>query len=151
MAITNERSAQVTNIDAGTFQQMADVGGRVKSWYFNFTQGAAAGDADSTARLALMPAGKVRILKAVVTSSAFGAGRTVDIGYAQHSDLDSQLVVADPDFFAAGIDVVAAGTDEVTPNRAVTSKSGFALTAQVKGATIPAGATLEGFILYVSD
>lgn len=161
MAITNELSDQAKKVVATPPLNVAthEWHGRVRQAYFNFTQGAAAGDANSTAQLIYLPNRPVRLLMADswVYHSAFGAARLLDIGWAAYEDKDGNQVAEDLDGLAAGLDVAAAGTK--TPQGVVggaetkvfLSKGGVWIMAQVRGGTIPAGAQLEGVFKYVTD
>jgi hypothetical protein len=137
-------------------------GGKKRIAYFSFTQGAAAGDANSLANLCKLPAGKVRVFKtqSEFVCSAFGAGRTLDIGYLAHTKADGTAVAASVDAILDGADVSAAakvicgagtnalGTD---PTILFDSKEGVSIQAKCLGDTLPVGATLKGFFTYVIE
>ena len=164
MAVTTEKSTQRTNETATppVLNPVHNAHGRVRSSYFSFTQGAAAGDATSTADLIKLPAGKVRVLKteSLVICSAFGAARTIDIGHTGYTQRDGTAVAASADTILDGGDVASAaairmgagtnalGTD---PTVEYDSVDGVLLQAVVAGGTIPAGATLKGYIQYIVD
>lgn len=152
MAITNEVSAEAAIEAAGGVGRLSDAsgGGKVHLAYFSFTQGAAAGDANSTADLRKLPPGRVRIVGSMshIAFSAFGAARTLDIGYTAYVDEDGETVAAVVDALVDGADVSAAGSANMSGNPLLESRAGVTVQAKVLGGTIPAGATLEGVIAY---
>ena len=165
MAVTTEKSDQVTNQDALPVVKLNtnELGGRIRIARFSFTQGAAAGDATSTQDLIKLPPGKtVTILKSMsrIVCSAFGASRLLDIGHTGFTNNDGTAVAAAADVLMDGQDVSAAalikmglGTNAFTADDAFTYDARQAITIQavVAGGTIPAGATINGYIAYVED
>lgn len=161
MAVTTEKSTQVSNAVAAppVMNPAYNIGGDLKVMYFSFTQGAAAGDIGSTADLLTMPPGKYRLLldQSNVTVSAFGASRTLDVGYTAYTNYDGTAVAADADAFVSAADVSAAATVALTEALAagtdrtylVDATSPFTLQAKVAGGTIPAGATIKGYVVAV--
>lgn len=137
--------------------------GRIRIARFTFTQGAAAGDANSTADLVKLPPGKnITLLKNLsrATCSALGAARVLDIGHTGYTNIDGTVVAAAADVLLDGGDVSAAatlamgaGTNALTANDAFVfdNKTGVTLQAKVLGGTIPAGATLNGYFTYIED
>ena len=163
MAVTTEQSTQVTNQNAANAHlEPNEIQGRLRVAFFDFTQGAAAGDANSTMDLIHLPAGRVRVMSKLsyITSSAFGASRVLDIGYTAHTDQGGTAVTADPDAIADGLDVSAAADlqmgDSTTTGVAATTlllngQDRVLIQSIVTGGTIPAAATLNGFLVYVND
>ena len=159
MAVTTEKSTQVTNIDAGTIIEPLDLSGKLRIACFNFTQGSAAGDANSTADLVKLPAGKIRIFGALsrVCHSAFGTGRTLDVGYAAYTNQAGTAVNADEDALHSAADVSAAGnftpSDEMGDDAYldIESLTGVTIKAKCESATLPVGATLNGYIVYAVE
>lgn len=162
MSVTTQKSTQETNRTATPPVKAAgNERGRVGCLYFDFTQ-SGAGDANSLVNLATLPAGKVRLLKtgSEFICSAFGASRTLDIGYLAHTKGDGTAVSASVDGILDGGDVSAAaklacgagtnalGTD---PSILFDSKEGVTIQAKCLGDTLPDAATLKGFFLYVID
>jgi len=164
MAVTTEKSTQVTNLRAvpPVKNQSSEDSGKLRIKVGNFTQGAAAGDANSTMDLCELPGG-ARVIPALsaVNFSAFGVGRTLDIGFTAHTKADGTTVVAVVDKFLDGGDVAAAG---VLPLGGGTnaSKTGYQIEKSVSegyvtvqgkclGDTIPAGATVNLFLVYAID
>lgn len=164
MAVTAEKSTQVTNMEATPPVRLStrDHHGRTRIAAFTFTQGAAAGDAGSTMDLVKLPAGKVRVLKtgSVIVFSAFGAARVLDVGYTAFTKSDGTTQAASVDTIhdganvaAAGSVVLGAGTNGLgtSPFIDFDSRDGVTIQAKVGADTIPAGATLNGYISYVLD
>lgn len=161
MAVTIEKSDQITNVEAEpiVFLHPTDNHGRMRSSFFTFTQGAAAGDAASFAYVVTIPAGKVRVYLPLsrVAFSALGSARTMDIGWLAYTDEDGTAVVADPNGLDDGVDVSSAGSVIPTgtlgthETKLFQSQSGVTLTLQINDGTIPAAATLDGHFAYVKD
>lgn len=164
MAVTAEKSTQVTNMEAAPPVRLStrDHHGRVRVAAFEFTQGAAAGDATSTQDLVKLPAGKIRVLKteSLFVCSAFGAARTLDIGTTAFTKSDGTTQAASADTILDGADVSAAasvrcgaGTNGLgtSPFIDYDSRDGVVVQAVVAGGTIPAAATVKGFIQYILD
>lgn len=124
--------------------------GRVRVKAFDFTQ-SGSGSAGDQALLAQMEAGAMRVLYAVVTNSALGSSRTMDLGHLGANDADGNAIAADPDAFSADTAVATAGTTTIQINSQLTTKDGFVLAAQINDGTIPDGATLSGYVCYVID
>ena len=157
MAVTNEKSTQMTNLDASPPVKLEarQAHGKTRVFAFDFTQGAAAGDATSTALLARIPANsKVIGHLSKVYHSAFGAARTLDVGYKAYTDVDGTAVAADPNFFASAVDVALAGSFLLDESDTQAAQKGREFNGQadidavVAVDTIPVGATLNGFVIY---
>ena len=90
MAVTTENSTQLDNHDASPVVKntVGDESGKFRMARFNFTQGAAAGDAGSLAYLVKIPAGRVRVIlhQSRIAFSAMGAARTMDVGWLAYVD-----------------------------------------------------------------
>ena len=169
MPVTNEKSLQINNLEAQPPVGIpsTDWKGVKRIMRFEFTQGAAAGDIGSTADLVKLPAGNIRVLLAEcwMHHSAFGASRTLDIGWTAYKTPEGVDVDADADAFVDGLSVATA-SDELwgSANQGasanglgldstvlVQSFSGVTVQAVVAGGTIPAGATLTGYVTYLQD
>ena len=160
MAVTTQKSTQVTNMDATppTIMDTTSLHGRMRVAYFLHTQDGA-GDATSTVDLVKLPAGKGRILvrSSFLAASAFGSSRTLDIGYVAHTDTNGDAVAVDVDAVLDGLDVSGAtnamlGTGTATVDTYLyDSNAPLTIQAVVAGGTIPTAATLEGYIVYVLD
>jgi len=165
MAVTTEKSTQVTQMEATppTKLDATELVGKLRIARFDFTQGSAAGDATSTMDLVKIPPGKtVRIFKSMsrIIVSAFGAARLLDIGHTGYTNLDGTAVAAAADVFMDGQDVSAAalircglGTNAFTAEDAfaINAKEAVVIQAVVAGGTIPAAATINGYLVYVED
>ena len=139
-----------------------DEHGKKRIVFFNVPAVTVAGDALSTFDLARLPPGAVRILLAEckIQTSAWGAARLLDIGHREYSarPSGSQGAVANVaeelDALAIGIDVAAAGVKDfigVPLKYDMYSRTGIVLAAQVRGGTVPVGATLRGYVTYVYE
>lgn len=156
MATSNESSAQYTAQTTYNSMLQSPDHGRVKCLTFEHTQ-VNAGDATSVQSLIKLPAGRIRVLTNIskFRNSAFGAARTLDVGYAAYTNLAGTAVVADPDFFSSAVDVSSAALtlmdESTTPDlsHALDSTTGIVVNSTVSGGTIPAAATIKGYVLYV--
>jgi len=160
MAVTTQKSAEVTNITASppTMLDTTSLHGRLRVAYFKHTQDGA-GDANSTADLVKLPAGKGRILirSSWLAGSAFGSSRTLDIGYVAHTDNSGDAVAVDIDALLDNLDISSATGAMLGVGTGAADTylydSNAALTIQAKclNGTFPDSATLEGYIVYVLD
>lgn len=166
MAITRERAAELVRIDAKEALDVDEYYGRLRPIVFHFTQGAAAGDADSIQELCELPFGKIRLFfhAGLMHTSAFNAGRTLNLGFSAYEKNDATqgaiMQAEDPTAIQTGIDVAAAGEKAIigpTNDRqlvvwSISNRgSPVRIISQVKGGTIPAGATIQGAFMYVLD
>lgn len=162
MAVTTENSDQYANLVASprVHNPTHHSHGRLRFQFFEFTQGSSAGDAGSIARLCKLPAGKVRLFLPLsrIYFSAMGTSRTMDLGWEAYSDDDGgDAVAADENGLDDGVDVSAAGS--VNPGGTIgthetklfESEDGVVLTAQINDGTIPAAATISGYVVYAID
>lgn len=160
MAITNESSAELTKQEAvpTDFLNPRELHGRMRIARFAFTQGAAAGDANSTERLIKLPAGKVRVFLALsrIANSDFGVARVLDLGWeayktagvavaASAQGLDASQAVTPAGSYSP---VGTVGGDETYEFE---SDNGVVIVGRVTGGTIPAAATIKGYLIYVVD
>jgi hypothetical protein len=150
MAVTNQKSTQLTREEsyAAGRNSPIDARGEVRMLAFDFAQ-SGAGDATSTARLFKLPAGSVRLLEVRLVNDALGASRVLDLGYEGYANASGSAIVADPDAFAAALNVAAAATNIVAVNKTFASRDGVVVAAKVTGGTIPDAAKLTGYALYV--
>lgn len=160
MAVTTENSTEYGNSVATppTMNETFSWGGAMRPYFFSFTQGAAAGDAGSLANLVTVPAGRFRVIlpQSRIYFSAMGTARTMDLGHAAYTDQDGTAVAADPNDLDDGVDVSSAGS--VNPSGTIgthetkefNSNSGVTFQAQINDGTIPASATISGYIMIVS-
>jgi len=168
MAVTVEKSTQMTKLTAALKQELSvkELGARLRTARFDFTQGAAAGDVLSTQELCRLPAG-ARILGNLswLKYSAFTATATIDIGTRAHKNAQTGVaIVEDGDRFVKDLVATAAGRTTFassTHNSVVgagvmvgdqdTVLGDVDVFAMNRVATIPAGATIAGEIVYVVD
>lgn len=160
MAVTTEYSVEYDAIEnnSGLPLDNRDMHAKIRFMKFTFTQGAAAGDANSLAYLAKLPAGKVNVLADLskVYFSAFGAGRTLDVGFDAYDNPQGTEQSAVIDQFLDGEDVSSAGSallvgDAVGGVHTFHSKKGVHIVAKCLGDTLPVGDTLLGHIAYTID
>jgi hypothetical protein len=131
--------------------------GKLRFYEFNVTT--AAGSDGDTIALIKLPSGKKRVVLPMsrIAFSAFGAARTMDLGWEAYTDQDGTAVAADPNGLDDGIDVSSAGT--VNPGGTVggaetylfDSRDGVVITAQINDAAIGAGETLNGYFIVVNE
>lgn len=164
MAVTNESSPEYKDVtdprtnggvDAKYFRDLQYVP-------FNFTQGAAAGDATSTMTLLALQKGRYVLFPklSIIRWSAFGASRVLDIGITAHTDEAGAAVAVSAARFDDDIDVSSAGSAAMGSDLAaadfsgvylniggVSNTDGAAIVATVAGGTIPAAATLTGYLV----
>lgn len=155
MAVTNTQSAQILNVADRTYP--VEKWGKLRFVYYDVTQGAAAGDINSTFELCDVPYGRVRLLPqlSLISFGAFGAARLLDIGHLVYKDSSGADVAADYDAIAVGIDVSAADADGIKIGNLLKwdlfSKGGVRLAAQVRGGTVPAATNLKGYFVFVDQ
>lgn len=178
MAVTVEYSTQLARLNTTpvTANSSTQDAGKVRIQEFNFTQGAAAGDATSTQILCAVPAGARILPQSYIRCSAFGAARTLSVGKAAYIDGSSTpgtAVNAAAATFISAADVSAAcmvpfgttlggtaggalltGYDVPTAIRASGPQNlegKLVIYSTVAVDTIPAGATINGIIYYTQE
>lgn len=153
MAVVNENSIQATSHLGGrklaAYRDQASLLGLV----INHTE-VVAGDATSVQRLQWIPPGTYRLHRdlSFVRFSAFGAGRTLSIGWEAYQDKDGVTVAASAAGLCSAVDVSAVGVTNVgiaiaTGYKDFESKGGIWISSTVAVATIPAGATIDGILV----
>ncbi len=160
MAITTDKSTQLTNTDATPSVALdpSSNHGRKRYAYFDFTK-SGAGDAGSTCETVRLPAGKVRLflLESLLNTSALGASRTMDTGWQAYTDQNGDAVVADPNGLDDGVDVSSAavfaptGTIGGDETKLFQSISGVTIEVQVNDGTWDDAETLSGYFAYMID
>lgn len=105
-----------------------------------------------------LPPGRKRIIPCLsrITHSAFGAARLLDIGHDAYMPRPpgNTPEAADPDAFVTDLDVAAAGNAvawSTTLKFDMYSLDEVLVYATVTGGTMPVGATLSGFCVYVYE
>jgi hypothetical protein len=155
MAVTNTQSAQILNVADRIYP--VEKWGKLRFAYFDVTQGAAAGDANSTFELCDLPPGRIRLLPqlSLISWTAFGVARVMDIGHLAYIGESQVTVAADYDAIATGIDVAAADADGLKIGALIKwdffSMKGVRMAAQVRVDTIPAAARVIGYFIYVDQ
>ena len=149
-----------TQLAEGYRRYPIDDHGKLRMAYFDFTAPAGGVAANGTIGGVWLPPGRKRILidQAVISNSAFGAGRTLDIGHAKYLDRPSGQETSasddDPDAFADGLDVAGAN-DGLAFGTAlkfdIYSLDAVLVYATVLGGTMPADATLQVRIPYLYE
>jgi hypothetical protein len=160
MAVTTENSIEYgRSLSSATVKNEAGQdGGRLTIKRFTFTQGAAAGDAESFQNLVKIPPGVWYMLcpLSFIQWDAFGAARVLDIGWTAYVTPDGTAVAADEDGIETVIDVSAAGQQSglgdgvaVGVGRCIrfASRDGVTIQANNEGGTIPAGTKLSGYFI----
>lgn len=159
MAIVTVYSTQVTSLDNKTVLDTRQLAGRLRVARFTYTAPAAHDDGSDVV-LARLPANRLTILgySSVIETSAFGASRVGKIGYMAYTDLDGEAVGADDDALAVSLAFENAATNHMAGNIAladvavtIESRDGVDINLTVTGGTIPSGATIKGYIVYVVD
>lgn len=148
MAVTVRNSTQADAVLGVTSSILGyTVGGPAELQFvpFDFTQVTPAGDANSTQKLNVVGAGKRRVVGVTLITSAFGSGRTLDVGVEAHTKTDGATAVdADPDALVDGADVATAATTFYPTNLVVDTNEPVMVYATVLGNTIPVNATIQG-------
>lgn len=134
-------------IEEGKINASAD-NAKLRIACFDFKQGTGAGAAGSTADLVVLP-GLCRIIPTLsrVTTSALGAVFTV--GIHAYKGIDGVDVVEDDDALGAAISGDATSKN-LNVEGYVDVNSRHSVTVFAKG-TLPASATLKGYIAYLAD
>lgn len=147
MVATAKKSEQITMIEEGKINASAD-NAKLRIACFDFKQGTGAGTAGSTADLVVLPA-LCRIIPTLsrITTSALGA--TLDIGLRAYTDVEGNAVVEDDDALGDAISGEATSKN-LNVEGYIDVDSRHSVTVFAKG-TLPASATLKGYIAYLAD
>lgn len=150
---STEAAAERTNAMENT--------GKLRIMSFHLPATAVLGDIGTTIDLGYLPPGRVKVLPSLskIKASAFGAARTLEIGHTAYQKRDSAsetFEAADDNAFTSVALNVAAATNDLPMDATqldfdLYSKNGVLVQAVVKGGTIPAGATLEGFVIFITE
>lgn len=133
---------------------------KLRFQYFTVPAVTVAGDADSIARLCILPPGRVRVLPnhSRISTSAFGASRTLDLGHAAYQkrdDADPTLLEAiNYTAFITDMDISAivnAAAFSTALKYDLYSKGGVEILARVQGGTWPIGGTISGLLAYLYE
>lgn len=161
MAVTTQYSSEYDQAFVSETGQLVphELHGRVRVAFFTHAQ-SGAGDATSSAAIAKLPAGRVRLLasqsKAYVNWTT--ASATLDLGWDAYTDIDGAAVVADPNGIDDGISVETAGYQTfgnvltaTGGTKVFESSDGVIIRATSQDTAIADGDDLVGFLLYVVD
>ncbi|MCS5590729.1 MAG: hypothetical protein NZ824_12265 [Candidatus Thioglobus sp.] len=156
MAVTNQKSIQVNNMDQNppVIEETTDISGKVRIIYFEHTQ-VGAGDAGSSIEVGRLPRGEVRILGSIssVKHNWTTASQTMDVGWDSYTDFEGNAVTADPNGLDDAISVDTAGTITVCTelnNGTKIFRSADGVSIRLTGgAALVAGDTVAGYIMYV--
>lgn len=133
--------------------------GKFRIQYFSLAAVAVAGDIGTTIDLVKLPPGRTRVLPNAsrITTSAFGADRTLSIGHTAYQSRDSGQAVPEPANATAFVNAMSvASAVNAAPFSTVLkydiySKEQVLVQASVAGGTIPVAATLSGYIAYIYE
>lgn len=166
MAVTTQEATEYTYLTSATPTTMYpdQYHGRVRSVKFNHTQ-SGAGDATSSAAIAKLPAGRVRLLLA--PSYAYvnwtTASATLDLGWDAYINAsDGATVTADPDGLVNGMDVDAVGLRNFSTGavaallldgyeKVFESRTGVVIRATSQDTAIADGDDLCGRLFYIKE
>lgn len=151
-----------TQKDGTTRKRPFDTNAKLRFAYFALPAVAVAGDIGTTIELADLPPGAVRLLPWLsrLTTSAFGASRTLSIGHRAYAKADGNFGATTDEAEAAAAFVSALDVSSAVANTAwsstvqkydMFSKAGVTLFATVAGGTIPVNATLSGLVAYLYE
>jgi len=159
MAVTTQKSTQLTNLDAlpPVLEGSADYAGRLRVAYFSFTQDGA-GDATSSAEIVRLPPGQVTLLGRLsnVEHNWTTASATMDVGWDAYTEPDGTAVAADPNGLDDGIDVDTAGETTIgsivaAGRKQFDSQDGVSIRLTSQDVAIADTDTAEGYLVYVVD
>ena len=147
MAVTNENSNLMINASASPPKlNDGDRDGRHVQW--EFTQGAAAGDANSTIRLFVLRQNERLSPQQMEITHGGLTGRTLNVGHEGYTAPNGTIVAANPSAIATGIDIGTAGTVKVSSGTLAVKSARYprdtVITLQVIGGTIPAATEIDG-------
>lgn len=155
MAVEREQSDFVAALEGRKFSPIGGAGEYPRFIPFRHKQ-AVAGDANSLVDLARLPPGRVLLFPQFcwLARTAFGNGRTLDIGHTAYTKRNGADVAADEDALVDGLNVSAAGqaawsAPSGSPWIDYESRAGVTIQAKVLGSTIPVDAELNGFLVFL--
>lgn len=148
-----------TQKDGTTRKRPFDTQGKLRFAYFALPAVAVAGDINTTLELCDLPPGAVRILPWLsrLTTSAWGASRTLSVGHRAYAKLDDPYTqeAESASAFISALDVSSAVANVAWSSTVqkydVFSKAGVTLFGTVAGGTIPVGATMSGLVAYLYE
>lgn len=147
MVATAKQSEQIKMIEAGKINASAD-NAKLRMACFDFQQGTGAGTAGSTADLVVLPA-LCRIIPSMSRITTSNLGATLNIGLRAYTDVEGQKVV-ESDVTLGNAIAGDATSKFLNVEGYVDVDSRHSVTVFAKG-TLPANATLKGYIAYLAD
>ncbi len=165
MTVTNQKSTQITNREAGTINEsVTGTGGRMWYFYFDCAQ-AALGCANSTFEFVVLPPGKWRYISWLsrVATTAFGTARTLDVGVGAYTNPDGTAVSAAASAIHSAKDVSAAAnwapgqSDELDDAAGddgtylINSKTSVTITGICKAGTATTSARVKGMLAFLGS
>lgn len=163
VALAVTESTQIANVNAVPPVALApsEHHGRIRIAFFDWLNGLVAGDAGGVISVVKLPAGKVRLLGRLssIYHDMTTGSNTIDIGWAAYTDIDGEVVAADPDGLDDGISVETAGTILVGTVAAMITTCGQKLFESQEGVMITvtsvgivaASDVMQGHFAYVLD
>lgn len=158
-----DKSAQadlITNTGLGNhLLGQRDRGGNVKALRFEYINDTGAALADgSIVQLTTVGPGVI-LPGSTISTSAFGVGRTLDVGLQEYENQNRETVVSDIDALVDGLDVSSAVAHQTFggATNSLTAGAGLVVTGQVDilakviGGTLPVNGTIEGIILVLDN
>lgn len=155
MAAVNLKSVQLSPDARGDVRDNTGKVRILRGYYKN--EDTSAHDANSTIDLIRLPYGSVRLLPHLcrLTTTAFGASRTLDLGYRQYQDkMVDGKVDEDLDAFISAKAINSAVSNEVWSSVMkydIHSTAGVTLAAQIKGGNIPTSAVVEVLAFFIAE
>lgn len=147
MVATAKKSEQIKMVEEGKINASAD-NAKLRMACFDFQQGSGAGTAGSTADLVVLPA-LCRVIPAMSRITTSNLGATLNIGLRAYTDVEGN-VVPESDVTLANALVGEATSKDLNVEGYVDVDSRHSVTVFAKG-TLPANATLKGYIAYLAD
>lgn len=147
MVATAKKSEQITMIEEGKINASAD-NAKLRIACFDFKQGTGAGTAGSTADLVVLP-GLCRIVPALSRITTSNLDATLNIGLRAYKDVEGTVIAEDDDALAAALTGDATSKD-LNVEGYIDVDAQSSVTVFAKG-TLPANATLKGYIAYLAD
>lgn len=159
MAITIQETTEAAVVSGDRFPAFSR-GGKLRVSYFDLPATTVTGDDGSSVNLVRLPQGRIRFLPqlSLIKVSALGALRVMDLGHRAYTKEDgtsaggseaAALAAFLNDRDVSG--VTEANWGAVAVKHDFFSRSGVTLCALVAGGTIPIGATMRGYAVYIQD
>jgi len=135
--------------------------GKLRVAWFDWLNGAVAGDAGGVVSIVRLPAGRVRLLGRLssIYHNMTTGSNTIDIGWAAYTGIDGVAVAADPDGLDDGVSVETAGTiligtvsavHAICGSKLFESQSGVVITVTSVG-IVAAADVMQGHLVYTLD